>query len=374
MKQTVKVMLTGGHVTPALAVIDELKRQQRPWEIVFVGRRYPLEGSRVEGEEYHLVTAQDIRFIPMTSGRLTRSLGLSTVSACLKIPIGFAQAFLLLLRERPKVIVSFGGYIALPVVIAGWLLGIPSLTHEQTRVPGLANRVIGSFARRICVSFADRVVKFPKNKTVYTGLPLRRVVFSPPAKAPFRVHFDLPLLFFTGGATGAQTLNEIIFTTLPDILSAFSVVHQVGRLSGEKAQALKLALPESLRSRYIPLPYLDAPAYSWVLHRADLVVSRAGANTVGELAAVGKIALLIPLPWSAGGEQHENARWLTQYGGARVVEQKALTPKTLLAAIKNMMEVRQSLATRAQKFSASILRDGARNVVAEITSIVGYHL
>jgi UDP-N-acetylglucosamine--N-acetylmuramyl-(pentapeptide) pyrophosphoryl-undecaprenol N-acetylglucosamine transferase len=202
-KLSKKVFITGGHLTPAVAVIDEIIRRKLPWEIIFIGRMYAVEGSSEKAKEEEVITSKKIRFVPFTTGRLQRAFSLYTIVSLVKIPFGFVQALILCTREKPDIVVSFGGYIALPVVVASYISGIPVLTHEQTRVPGLSNRIIARFARKICISFPDIRHTFPRERTVYTGLPIRKEIFETPLKPAFSLPVKkYPLIYITGGTTG----------------------------------------------------------------------------------------------------------------------------------------------------------------------------
>src|SRR5437016_2502209 len=164
-----KVLITGGHLTPALAVLEEL--QSKKWSVAYVGRKYALEGDTSFSAEYQVIHQKDISFHNITTGRLQRSFTRFTLLSLLKIPIGFLQSTFILLQERPSLVMSFGGYIAVPIVIVAWLCGIPIITHEQTIKPGLANRIIAWFADVICVSWKESASHFPAAKTVVTGNP-----------------------------------------------------------------------------------------------------------------------------------------------------------------------------------------------------------
>ncbi len=365
-----KLFVTGGHVTPALAVMEEISRVHPDWNIVFLGRTRALEGKSVASEEEFSVTKAGFRFLPMIAGRLTRVWSVQTFFSLVKIPIGFIQALRYCLQEKPDAIVSFGGYVALPVVFVGWILGIPSITHEQTLVPGLANRMIGWVAKKICVTHEEVARFFPKRKTVVTGLPVRRGFATSPQRSILPVDGNLPLLYITGGTTGAVTLNELIFPIVSMLTTHFQIVHQTGTPSYQRAMEVHNALPAVQQKRYIVLSYLHMPELSWVLHHADLVVGRSGANTVVELAMMGKIAVLVPLPWSGGGEQMQNARWLARHGSAIVINQGMVSPVALAQTIEDLWTHRESYRKNAQSLTKGMPRDGAHRMLAEIEHVV----
>ncbi|OGG14865.1 hypothetical protein A2875_01290 [Candidatus Gottesmanbacteria bacterium RIFCSPHIGHO2_01_FULL_46_14] len=362
MAKRKKILMTGGHITPAIAVADALKKTNTQIDIVFAGRDTSIEGSNSQSEEARLVNQRGFRFVSIQAGRITRAFTLLTAVGIFRIPFGFIAAFGICLSERPDVIVSFGGYVALPVVIAGWMLAIPSITHEQTLSPGLANRIIGLFAKKICVSFPQTVKDFPSDKTVLTGLPLRESIFHPPKNSPFPLG-NKPLIIVTGGSTGAVTLNRLVFPIVENLTTYYSIIHQTGRLDLQNAPDVP---------NYFATAYLDEPAYAWAIGHADLVVGRSGANTVGEVAVLGKVALFVPLPWSGGNEQYENARYLETVGTSQVLNQKNLTPGKLLGAIEGIFRDKQTYDKKAVEISREFPRDGAVRVADQVMAILSH--
>ena len=164
-----KILITGGHLTPALALIDKLTDSGGGVDIVFVGRKYAVDSEQTLSLEYKEITKRNIRFLPLQTGRLTRMISFRSALGILRVPIGFIRAFLIVQKEHPKLIFSFGGYIALPIAISGWLMHIPVFTHEQTIAPGIANRIIAFFSQKIFYSFPDTKHLFPAAKAVFSG-------------------------------------------------------------------------------------------------------------------------------------------------------------------------------------------------------------
>lgn len=358
--------MTGGHVTPAIATIQELTRRGVNTEVVFVGRKYAMERDTTVSEEYRLITERKIRFLALTTGRLRRYLSLDTFISLFKVPFGFIQAFKYCLREQPALVVSFGGYIALPVVISAWVLGIPTITHEQSRKPGLANRVIAYFAKEICVTFRDIALQFPAPKTIVTGLPIREEILSPRDSRTFQIPVSEKIIYVTGGVTGSETINRLLFPIIPQLTKDFTLVHQTGSRTYELAQLPKNNVaPE----RYMPIAYSRGNDHAWLLHRSILLISRSGANTVTEIAALGKIAILIPLQWT-GGEQYANAQYLVEKGAAICLNQKTLTPGTLYKEIIDMVRERSRYEARAHDLRTSIILTGASAFAKEILQLI----
>lgn len=340
MKQ-ITLCITGGHLTPALAVIEEIRRQNINWNILFIGRSHAFEGGGSPTQEERLIKAYAIPFHALFTGRQGFSLW--------KFPIGFFQSFFLLASYRPAAVLSFGGYIALPVAIAAWMQRIPIVTHEQTGGLGLANSVISRFARRVMFSTTS-------------GVPLRRALFHPPEKPSFPINGKFPILYVTGGSTGASSLNALVYPLIAELTKTYTVIHQVG--SGDKSKA-----PVAV-GRYVVAQYFDTQDVAWIYAHAALVIGRAGANTTAEAAALGVPVLFIPLPWSAGREQMNNARGLEREGMAVVVKQEELSSGSLMSEIKKIMEHIGEYKKSAEKVAKVYPRDGAEKVVITIRSML----
>lgn len=353
----VTVCITGGHLTPALAVIEEIQRQHSSWNMFFIGRSHAFEGGGSPAHEERLVKAFGIPFYSLTTGRLERYWSLFGWISLLKVPVGFFQAFGYLLHYHPMIIVSFGGYIALPVVVAAWTLRIPVITHEQTSGLGLANAIIARFSRRLLLA---REI----------GVPIRNALFHSPAQPSFLIDSTLPLIYITGGSTGARSLNRFVYPNIEELTRQYSIIHQVGILGMAEASRVKDVLPNVLKSRYIVVPYLDTSDVAWIYHHAILLIGRAGANTVAEVAALGLPALFIPLPWAAGNEQTLNASRLEQSGTAVVLDQHALTPASFMTHVEKMIRTIHTYRSAARKEARVYPRTAASNIVQGISVII----
>ena len=366
-----KILITGGHLTPALAEMSELKK--REWQIYYIGRKNALEGDAAISQEYRIITSLGYPFQVITAGRWHRDFNpLKSLFSLFKIPLGFWQAFVYIKKLNPQAILSFGGYVALPVAISGWLWGIPVVTHEQTFVPGLANRIIGFFCRKICVSWAKTQKYFPQTKTVLTGIPLRPELFQASHKLP--ITHDKPVIYITGGNLGAHSLNLVVAEALPQLLEHYTVIHQCGNAQKyrdfEYLVEKQKTLVQPLRERYFVYEYIDSAKIGWVFKHADLIVSRAGANVICEIITLGKLAILVPLPWSGGGEQEQNAKYLTEANAARMLLQPQLTVTRLLTEIIDTLAHKEEIYKNLQSLGKAIVPDAAAKIADVIESVM----
>ncbi len=330
-----KVVITGGHITPALGVIEEINKDKENWQIYYFGRKYALEANKAESFEYRTLSEQpEIKFVPITTGRIQRKFTPNTFQSLLKIPYGFLQSLWLILKIRPKVIISFGGYLSVPVVIAGWILGIPAITHEQTRTIGLGTKINKLFVKKIAVSFPDVIDQLPKKKTVLTGNPVESGVFEYQPDEDNK-HFKplieskLPIIVVTGGKTGSQIINQTILKIKDKLIKDYFIFHQIG---------LDPKVEEKIESNYVAVRFKDNQEFGWLYRQSDLVIGRSGANICTYLAALRKKAILIPIPWTSQNEQERNADWMEKIGLGKKVEQNKLSANSLHKEIKSLLE------------------------------------
>lgn len=335
-----KLLITGGHLAPALALIDELEKTKKNVDVIFVGRKYPTDRERTLSLEYKEISKKNLNFISLEAGRLTRIISVSSLIGIFKIPFGFLQAFFIVNKNRPNYIMSFGGYLALPIVFWGYLFRIPVFTHEQTINPGLANKLISFFSKKIFVSFDEVKNNFPAKKTYVSGNPVKPSIFII-HKKPFSINKDRPVIYITGGTLGSHSINLHIKNIIVKLLNNYIVIHQVGDTKEhhdfEDLLVLKNKLPKDLQTRYFLVKHFFDDQIGYIYSVADLVIGRSGANTFFELLALKKPGLFIPLPWSSGREQQHHAEIFTKAGCGEIFHQ--ITPsEKLLRLIHQMID------------------------------------
>lgn len=355
-----KLVICGGHLTPALALIEEIE-EVKNFQIFFFGRKSATEGSSSYSAEYQIIVEKGIKFYSLVTGRLQRKFTRYTLISLLKIPLGFIQSFFYLVKIRPDLIIAFGGYLSTPVVFTGWLLGIDCVIHEQSIIPGIANRVNALFAKRIFLSFAQTQKYFPERKSLVIGNLLRRSLFEASPKSPELKNFlqrSKNLIYVTGGNQGSHFLNKLVLDNLY-YFSKFDLIHQVGstNFQGDWQKASK-----AKNAHYLPVKYLSSQDVGSVLKKAKLVISRSGANIVWELAAFAKVALLIPLPIAASGEQEKNARILEKAGSALIIPQADLNGQTVRIAIGRIFKTYPKFQKAAGKLQKRVHFDASQKL------------
>lgn len=324
-----KIVICGGHHNSALVVAEKLI--EKGDKVFWFGHKFSMIGDKNPSAEYLEVTKENIPFIEIKAGKFQPKYRF--LSYFLRIPVGFFQSFFNLLKIKPDLIFSFGGYLALPVVVDGWVLGIPSVTHEQTTVSGLANKIIAKFCKKIFVSFPSSISYFPKNKTILTGLPIKKEIFK---KGKKLFENSRKTIYVTGGKQGAHVINKAVFEILPQLLQNFNVIHQCGSTSLYKDLGKALQVKEKLKEKgenYLVKEYFFEEEIGSVFNTADFLVSRAGAHTIYELMALNKPAILVPISWSSRNEQEENAKLLVSLGLAKILSQDDLEQGKLFETI-----------------------------------------
>jgi len=345
-----KILITGGHATPAYAVIDELvRRDEDKYDFVWIGKKHNQKGNKAPSAEFETITKHyNFKFINFNSGKLVRHWSFSTlfenIKETFKFGVGLNKAFWHITRTKPNLVLTFGGYNAVPIVFAAKLKNIPIVAHEQTLSVGLANRMIARWADKFLVSWKITLEQVDAKNKKFVGNPVRKDIFENKTNNLSTFDKNKPTIYITGGNQGAHEINKRIFDILHELLEVSNVVHQTGNSTVTKdyQTALKYrnSFPKDLQNRYLVFDYVNSDMIGEVLTKADLVVSRSGANIITELLILGKRAVLIPIPWSSGDEQTKNAKMMEPTGLAiRLVQSKDLTSDDLHQAIKKQLEL-----------------------------------
>jgi UDP-N-acetylglucosamine--N-acetylmuramyl-(pentapeptide) pyrophosphoryl-undecaprenol N-acetylglucosamine transferase len=348
-----KILITGGHITPALSVIEELKKRGNT-DIVVIGRKYNGHKSNGLSFEYQSVSKEQVKFIHLEAGRLNRTISIANVIHVIKFIPGLLKSFYYVFCEKPNIILSFGGYIALPIAIAGFLLRIPVYTHEQTMIPGLTTKILAHFAKKVFVSFPETQSMF-KDKSIVSGNPLRLHVF----KSKLEKEKKRQIIYVTGGSLGSHSLNVHIEHIAAKLLHDYDIIHQTGDSEYKDYERLSnLNL-----KHYTVVKHILADEIGSIYQKADLIISRSGANTTFELIALEKPSILVPLPWSANGEQQAHAQLLESKGVAHIFSQYGDSDKLYELIVKmmhNLSHYKESFKTVSSYYkpnAASIIVD-----------------
>ncbi|MCE5259026.1 MAG: undecaprenyldiphospho-muramoylpentapeptide beta-N-acetylglucosaminyltransferase [Chloroflexi bacterium] len=356
---------TGGHVYPALAVVDELSsngiwRTSRN-EIAWVG---------VAGNiEQEIIQRAGLRFYAVSSGALRGANPLQALSSIAHLVQGRRQAFGFIREFKPEVVLATGGYVSAPLVLAAHKSRVPVLILLPDIEPGMAVRYLARMAQKVTVSFPEVARYFQPGKVLVTGYPVRPVLFSLTkyqARAELQLHPEGTVLLVLGGSRGARSINNAVSAMLPKILPLADIVHLCGREDYPALQEQRKALPHTQQARYQLYPYLhdQMPA---ALAAADLVVARAGAATLAEFPAVGLPAILVPYPF-AGRHQQMNADFMASHGAGLVLADDALaehlepTVLDLLQDASRLREMSRAARAMAMPHAAHAVAEALQNL------------
>ena len=351
-EQLMKIVLTGGgtagHVTPNMALLPALTK--RGYAVHYIGS--------YTGIERDLMAGCEVPYYGISSGKLRRYFDLKNATDIFRIAKGLGEATVLLRRIKPDIVFSKGGFVVVPVALAARMLNIPVVIHESDITPGLANRLIMPFAKSVCVSFPETLWHIPKGKGVLTGSPIRASLWEGCAKEGKKIcGFEnlptKPIIMIMGGSQGAVAINQHISAILPKLLNRFNIIHLCGKGN----------VNESPSPGYVPFEYAN-DELPHLLAAADMVVSRAGANTIFELLALGKPNLLIPLSKAASrGDQILNAASFEKQGYSMVLPEEKITADSLYDALLALYADRKKYT---EHMNIQGQKEGTKAVIAEI--------
>ncbi len=322
----IKVILsgggTGGPVGPLLAIAEEIKKIKPETNFLFIGtKRGVPEKAMIKPFPY-------IKYQSISSGKLRRYFSLHNLTDLFLILKGFVQSFFVILRFKPKAVLSAGSFVSVPLAWAAWMLRIPVFIHQQDIRPGLANKLMAKISKKITISFKKSFKNFPSNKTVLTGNPVSpKILTGDREKAikRFKLKSGCPCLLVMGGGTGALEINQAIEKIIPDLVKFCQIVHLTG---------LQKKSREYIHSQYHQVEFLSQENLADIYMRADLVISRAGLGSLTELSILKKPAIIIPIP---GSHQELNANYFAEQKAIVLLEGEKINSQKLLNKIKELI-------------------------------------
>lgn len=349
----IKILFTGGgsggHIYPIIAVLREIqKTHPHDFEFYFIGPRN--QAAKI------ILAKEGVKVYSTVGGKIRRYFSWRNfIDIFIKFPISFVQSFIYVFLIAPDITFSKGGYGAFPASLWSWFFQIPLLVHESDITMGLTNRILARWAEEIFVSFPKTAQKYSQKRLV-TGNPIREELLIPidpgQAKADLGLNHNKPSLLILGGSQGSKFLNDVILRSLSSLLNDFNVIHQSGVKDFTTVKTISKVMAEKSQLQdYHPYPFLN----EWTLKRAyyasDLVISRAGAGSIFEIAALGKPSILVPLPEAVVGKhQIMNAYNFSENGKrAIVIEEKNFTPHFFYQAVSQLFQRSESLQSMGKQ-------------------------
>lgn len=350
-----RIILTGGgtagHVTPNIALLQGLR--EKNFEIHYIGSQ--------NGIEKELLAQCDVPYYGISSGKLRRYLSVKNMTDIFRVVKGLGDANKLIKKIKPDILFSKGGFVSVPVVIACKLNKIPVIIHESDMTPGLANKISIPFADKVCATFPETLKHLPAKKAVLTGSPIRSMLFDG-SKIEGRnicgFESAKPVILVMGGSLGAVAINNCIRNVLPELLLSYNVVHICGKNNADTS--IK-------HDGYKQFEYISAEL-AHIFALSDIIISRAGSNSINEFLALKKPSLLIPLPKSVSrGDQILNAQSFEKQGFSKMLGEEEMTEQSLVKEINDLFENRGKYISAMEK---SGLNDGVNEVMKLICETV----
>ncbi|MFW0862301.1 MAG: undecaprenyldiphospho-muramoylpentapeptide beta-N-acetylglucosaminyltransferase [Candidatus Komeilibacteria bacterium] len=353
-----RILFTGGgtmgSVSPLLAQIDYLLSEHGflPADFMWIGT--------ATGPEKAVIERYDIKFKSIPAGKLRRYFSLRNFTDPFRISRGYLQSLEYIQKFKPDLVVTAGSFVSVPVIMAAKTLRKPVLVHQLDLIPGLANKIMAKVANVITVSWPELLNKFPQKNVKWVGTPIRKHILEPitGTLAPsLELDEDLPLILVMGGGTGAVAINRLIGNALQDLLSRYQVVHITG--TGKK---VNIDVNKEFKHRYWQFEFIHDDL-GYLMHRADLIISRAGIGTISEILACNKPSIIIPIPDS---HQEENAKYFNDQGAIKVVSQVGQSPKSLAQEIDNILLDAKAQETIMNNASLLVKKDANELLTQEI--------
>jgi UDP-N-acetylglucosamine--N-acetylmuramyl-(pentapeptide) pyrophosphoryl-undecaprenol N-acetylglucosamine transferase len=358
-----------GHLSPILAVYEEIKK-------IIESRKYsePLEFMLISSESHFLrevLQGTEMKYKIIKAAKHRNYFSPQVIIDFFRFIAGFFQSIYYVYDYMPDIIFSKGGYISFPVVMTSWIFRIPIIIHESDVVASPIDKFMFRFAKKVAVSFIDSKEIYNSSKVFFSGNPVRSFIAQgnrQEALKNFVLNEEKPIIFIMGGSEGAEEINNLVLEILPDLLRNYQIIHQCGVGNYEKVKAAveKLNIP-SLNDYHLFAFLKERIANAYAV--CDLVVSRAGANTVSEIMVVGKPSVLIPLASAISDKQKKNAYHYSQSGASILLSEKNLKPHLLLSIVNDVFH--SSLKTMEMKRAARQLAipDAAKRIAEEIVDM-----
>ncbi len=364
---------TGGHFYPLIAIAEELNRIADEERIVNFKLYYMADQPFDAG----LLEEQFITFVPVSAGKLRVYFSFQNFIDIFKTAFGTIGALFKVFHIYPDVVISKGGYVAFPVLVAARLLRIPVIIHESDTVPGRVSKWSGKFARKVALSFPEASTYFDEAKVSVTGQPVRKNmkhVVSTGATDFFELSPDIPTIGVWGGSLGAQVINDCIVNCIGELVENYQIIHQTGSTDfDDVATEVRIILGNNIkRTRYKQFAYLNNVQSKMFAGAADIIVSRSGSSLF-EIAAWGKPSILIPYVHAHGDHQRKNAYHYARTGACVVIEEANLTPSVLLNEIKSIIGTPERYKSMSAHAAAFFTPDAARTIATEAITIALGH-
>lgn len=344
---------SGGHISAALSVISSLEERSvlDKNHFLYIGGDLGMEGEKPGNSlEQKLMKGKNFECKYIRAGKLQRSLSFNTIKLLFRTILGLIDSYKIIKAFKPDIVISTGGYVTVSVCLIAKLFKSRIYLHEQTATVGLTNKIVGKLAEKIFISFPSSFKYFPKGKAILTGNLVRPEIFETKAQGNFAENIKemvsnrdrYPIIYISGGGLGSHLINETVKESLKMLLQKYQIILQTGdnKVFNDYKTLIgyKENLEKDLKSRFLPVTFIQAKDLGYLLHNIDLYVGRAGANTVYEMGVLQIPSIFIPIPWVTHNEQYKNAEVLVNLGLAEIIQEGELTSNCLLLRLEKFLQ------------------------------------
>jgi len=378
-----KIIITGGgsggHTHTALSFVQylETKFSNTKEQILYIGGNLAMEGEKdAKSIEQKLLEKTDLNYKIIRAGKLQRYFNLRTIVLIFRTIGGLIDSFKIIKKEKPDLIFSTGGYVTVPVCIAGWILKTPVYIHEQTTSVGLANKISAKFASKIFITFPQSKKHFPKDKTIHTGNLVKKDLFKEKETGEItkliekmkKNKKETPIIYISGGSQGSHILNTTVREMMTYLLQYYQVILQTGDnkifKDYDNISKDKQKLSTKIQNHFHIVKYIDSSELGYLYKNIDLFVGRSGASTIYELGLFKKPCILIPIPWTRKNEQQTNAELLEKLNLAKIIPEGELTPDKLFIEINKMFKEKKKIDE--EKIKKIFVKNAGDKILEEI--------
>lgn len=370
---------SGGHFYPLIAISQAIRDVVREKNLLQVKIYYLAPSPYNSG----ILFDNEIEFQKIHAGKVRRYFSIQNIFDMVTSAYGFVETFFKVFSIFPDVVISKGGFMSIPVVVAAHILRIPIIIHESDSVPGRANNLASKYATKIAVAFPEAAEYFKdkqgkqRENVAWIGNPIRKEILTPLKEGAFEylnLEPNVPVITIFGGSLGAKVINDAILSSLKDLVTKYQIIHQTGKQNfGEVQSTANIVLEnDPLKSRYHCFDYLNALSLRMVAGVSSIIVSR-GGSTIFEIAAWGVPSILIPISDSNGDHQRKNSYNYQRSGGTIVIDENNLTPEILATEIKDILEDKDKLDKMRAGALSFAKTDAAYKVAEEAIAIALQH-
>jgi UDP-N-acetylglucosamine--N-acetylmuramyl-(pentapeptide) pyrophosphoryl-undecaprenol N-acetylglucosamine transferase len=365
---------TGGHFYPLIAVTEELQKEINAQKILDAHFFYVADKPYDSEALYKL----GIEYVEVPTGKLRLYFSFQNFIDVFKTGIALFRALFALYKIYPDVIFSKGGYSAFPVVVAGWILRIPIIIHESDTVPGRVNKITAHLATRIAIGFPEAIKHFNPEITALVGNPVRKEIQQPTTDGAydyFKIDPSIPVITILGGSQGAQKINDAILAILPSLVEKYQIIHQVGMKFVDETENISQSIlkDSNYKERYKAYGFFGELQQKMLAGISKLIITRAGASSIFEIAMWGIPSITIPIAKSNGNHQFENAYSYAHTGATEVIEESNLVPHVFEAEIDRIMNTPDVQSKMKQATKSFVFPNAAHTIAKEIIAIALTH-